>query len=216
MEVRAIKSRSLLFRFLTPAGWYLNIHLIKGDRHDFILDTGLGKYYIDQAKASLEGGKPLIIINTHHHWDHVWGNCFLEDSLCVSHVLCRDMIRSKWKETTEKHADLISGDVRMRLPDLVFENELFFPEDSVRIFYTPGHTADSVSVLDEKDMVLNAGDNIGDTNEEIVPGLDCSLAEYKKTLRKYCELDFEFCVSGHNSVLKKEALNKIADRIGGY
>jgi glyoxylase-like metal-dependent hydrolase (beta-lactamase superfamily II) len=216
MEVLAIKSRSQLFRFKTPQGWYLNIHLIKADRHDFIIDTGLGEGYISQVKAYLSDKKPAIVINTHHHWDHVWGNCFLKDALCVSHVLCRDMILSTWKETTEKHCALISGDIKIRLPDLVFKDELIFPEDAIRIFYTPGHTADSVSVLDEKDMILNAGDNIGDTAEEIVPRLDCSLPEYKRTLKKYKELDFDLCISGHNTVLNKEAIVKIADHIGGF
>ncbi|SHJ93000.1 hypothetical protein SAMN02745163_02853 [Clostridium cavendishii DSM 21758] len=48
----------------------------------------------------------------------------------------------------------------MYLPDFVFENELYFSEDKIKLFHIPGHTIDLISVLDEEDNVLLVGDNI--------------------------------------------------------
>ena len=81
----------------------------------------------------------------------------------------------------------------MCLPNLVFDGSLYFPEDGVRVFYTPGHTVDCISVFDEVDRVLNAGDNIGDTMEELVPELKTEKAVYVKTLHMYQALDVGLC-----------------------
>jgi glyoxylase-like metal-dependent hydrolase (beta-lactamase superfamily II) len=101
----------------------------------------------------------------------------------------------------------------MYLPNLVFESELYFPEDKIRIIYTPGHTIDSISVIDEEDKVINVGDNIGDNIEEIVPSIYCEKDLYIDTLLKYREVDFDTCVSGHNVILGKEVIEEILSMI---
>jgi glyoxylase-like metal-dependent hydrolase (beta-lactamase superfamily II) len=101
------------------------------------------------------------------------------------------------------------GEVEICLPNLVFEKELYFPDDKIRIIYTPGHTVDSISVIDEVEKVIHVGDNIGDTADEIVPNIYCEKDLYIDTLSKYIEMDFDTCVSGHNTILGKDVINKI-------
>ena len=55
----------------------------------------------------------------------------------------------------EKWEIYIMGEVEMCLPNLVFENAIYFPDDKIRIFHTPGHPIDSISVFDEEEKVLN-------------------------------------------------------------
>lgn len=210
MKTEIIRRRNILFTYSVPKGWDLNLHLIKGNRYNFIIDTGLGSLSVEPIKKHLEGdSKPIVVINTHYHWDHVWGNSSFPGAIIISHSLCRERIESNWEEMLEKYKDVMEGDAEMRLPDITFENELYFPEDRVRIIYTPGHTDDSVSVIDEEDRVLNAGDNIGDTVDDIVPSLDCSKEVYADTLIRYGKLDFDICVSGHNVVLNKDVIDEI-------
>lgn len=207
VKIQKVKNRGFLFTFDNSTEWDLNIHLIKGKNYNFLIDTGLGSLSIGPIKEYIDN-KPIIVINTHYHWDHIWGNGVFKDSLIISHKLCREIIDSKWDDMINKNKHYCYGDVEKTLPNLVFEKELYFPEDQIRIIHTPGHTIDSISVIDEEDHVINVGDNIGDTVEEIVPDV-CEKELYVDTLLKYKEIDFDTCISGHNVVLGKQVIETI-------
>lgn len=209
MKVTKIKNRGVLFT-QSNTGWDLNVYLIRGRIYNYIIDTGLGSLSIDPIKEYIkDDNKKTIVINTHYHWDHVWGNASLRDCIIISHELCRDMIESKWEDMMVKNNQYCYGEVEMYLPNLVFKKELYFPEDKIKLFHTPGHTLDSISVLDEKENVLLVGDNVGDSMEDIIPSIYCERDVYIKTMRKYEKIDFDTCISGHNTVLKKEVIGKI-------
>lgn len=190
------------------------MHLIQGEKNNYLIDTGLGSGSIAPVQEYIKNDpKPWIVINTHYHWDHIWGNGCFQDHTIISHTLCREIIQAKWESMIERSGRYITGEAKLCLPNLVFEKELYFPEDKIRIIYTPGHTIDSISVLDEEEKVLNIGDNIGDNMEEILPSLDCETDLYRETLKKYREMDFDTCVSGHNVVCGKEAIEKLLQSI---
>jgi glyoxylase-like metal-dependent hydrolase (beta-lactamase superfamily II) len=214
LKVQKIKNRGVLFTYTASSEWDLNIHLIMGDKYNYIIDTGLGSLSIAPIMEYIKSNnKPIIVINTHYHWDHIWGNGSFKDCIIISHKLCRETIESKWDEMMQKNKKYCDGQVEKYLPNLVFDKELYFPEDRIRIIYTPGHTMDSISVIDEKEKVVNAGDNIGDTIDEIVPSLNSEKDLYIDTLLKYREIDFDTCVSGHNVVLNKEVIEKILNKV---
>lgn len=212
LKIQKIKNRGVLFTFDNSKEWDLNLYLIMGDKYNYIIDTGLGSLSISPILTYLkDNNKPVIVIITHYHWDHIWGNHSLKDSIIISHSLCRKMIEEKWDEMLSKNKSFCHGEVEKVLPNLIFENELFFPEDEIRIVYTPGHTIDSISIIDEKEKVINVGDNIGDSVDEIVPSLDCEMDLYKETLLKYRNMDIDTCISGHNVVLGKDIFDRIVD-----
>lgn len=209
MKITKIKNRGVLFTHSNP-GWDLNVYLIMGSKYNYIIDTGLGSLSIDPIKEYIkDDNKKTIVINTHYHWDHVWGNASLRDCIIISHKLCRDMIESKWEDMMVKNNQYCYGEVEMYLPNLVFENELYFPEDKIKLFHTPGHTLDSISVLDEKENVLLVGDNVGDNMDDIIPSIYCERDVYMNTMKKYEKMDFDTCISGHNTVLKREVIGEI-------
>ncbi len=209
MEINRTGSRSIVFTYPVK-GWDLNIHLILGRKYNYIIDTGLGSLSMAPVKEYLQGNHhPVIVINTHHHWDHVWGNQAFAECTIVSHRLCRKKIETKWDEMMARNGRFVAGEAVMCLPNLVFEDTLYFPDDKIRLFYTPGHTVDSISVLDEEDGVLNAGDNVGDTMEEIVPSLEMGKGVYANMLSKYKEMDIRACVSGHNKILGYDVFDMI-------
>lgn len=214
MKIEKIKNRNILFTNSIPAGWDLNIHLIMGDKYNYIIDTGLGSSSIAPIKEYLKhNSKPIIVINTHYHWDHIWGNSSLKNCIIISHKLCREMIEVNWEEMIQRNKKYLNGEVEMYLPNLIFEKELYFPEDKIRIIYTPGHTIDSISVIDEVEKVLNTGDNIGDSIDEIVPSIYCEKDTYINTLLKYKDMNFDTCVSGHNIILERQVIDKILDML---
>jgi len=170
----------------------------------------MGSLSVAPAMEYLQSnGNQLIVINTHHHWDHVWGNHAFTECTIISHQLCRERIAAKWDKMMARNGRFAAGNVVKNLQNLVFEDMLFFPDDKMRLFYTPGHTVDSISVLDEEEGILNVGDNMGDTMDEIVPSLETEKGSHIKTLSRYKEMDVRACVSGHNKVLNNEVFDMI-------
>ncbi|WP_279537974.1 MBL fold metallo-hydrolase [Paenibacillus turpanensis] len=183
-----------------------------GDRYNYLIDTGLGSLSMAPVLEYCKNNdKSTIIINTHYHWDHIWGNHVLKDRIIVSHELCRDMIEKHWEEMLQKNNQYVYGDVGKALPTLTIKNELYFPDDQIRLLHTPGHTLDSISVLDEKDGVLHVGDNFGDSAEFLLPSLACEKDVYRNTILKYIELqkDFDAFISGHYVTNDKQVFEKI-------
>jgi glyoxylase-like metal-dependent hydrolase (beta-lactamase superfamily II) len=188
--------------------------LILGNKHNFLIDTGLGSLSVEPVQEVLNNSlKPLVVINSHYHWDHVWGNGVFKGSTIISHNLCREILEQKWEKMLEENGRYIFGTIEKELPNLTFQNELYFPEDKIKIFFTPGHTADSISVLDEQEKILNVGDNIGDNLDEIVPGLECEKDIYLNTLNIYKSIDFDTCVSSHNRLLGKDVIDLILSKL---
>ncbi len=214
MQITRVKTRHVLFTSSPESSWDLNMHLILGEKNNYLIDTGLGSDDVAEVKNYIKhDSKPLVLINTHYHWDHVWGNAYVQAMATISHIFCRQMIEEKWDEMLAKCYMLIHGKAELKLPDLVFDRELYFPEDGIRLIYTPGHTIDSISVLDEKEGVVNMGDNIGDNMEQIVPSLYCDTSYYKDTLNSYNKFDFDTCISGHNRVLGRDVVDIIKNLI---
>lgn len=181
-----------------------------GNKFNYIIDTGLGSLCVTPVLEYLgDNHKPIIVINTHYHWDHVWGNSSFSDCTIISHKLCREKIAAKWDDMMDKKKQFIKGNVQMCLPNLTFEDTLYFPDDKIKIFYTPGHTIDCISVFDEEERVINVSDNIGDSMDEIVPSIETSKDAYIDTLLKYKKMEFDTCISGHNVILGKEVFDKI-------
>lgn len=211
MEVKRVKSRGVHFAHITFDGWPLNMYLIQGERHNFIIDTGLGTPHAEEMREYLSPAKPTVIVNTHYHWDHIWGNGALPGATIAAHKHCRELIESQWDDMMRKYCEYCLGDVSMALPDLVFAEELYYPEDGVRLLYTPGHTIDSISILDEVDGVLHIGDNIGDAGEALLPGLYCDAHYFRDTLDIYDGLDFDTCVSGHTMPLGNDIVDRMRE-----
>ncbi len=213
MTIQKIKNRGIMFTEILPE-WNLNLYLIIGEKHNYIIDTGLGSLSVSPIIEYIKGdNKPIVVINSHYHWDHIWGNSSFANCTIISHKLCREIIETKWDYMIQRNKAYCSGEVSLCLPILVFDNELYFPEDKIRLIYTPGHTIDCISVLDEQEKVLFVGDNIGDDLENIIPDIDCSKDVYIDTLKKYEQLDFDTCISGHNIVLTKKVISDILSKI---
>ena len=212
MRAVKISERNIMFTKPTVYGWDLNLGLILGDKRNYVIDTGVGLSSVQPILDYIgDNKKPIAVINTHWHWDHVWGNWLFENSLIISHSLCPKLIDKTWDEYVEKNSQhVLAGHVKKKLPNLVFEDKLYFCDDGVEIFYSPGHTEDCISVYDQRDKILHAGDNIGDTDEVIVPEIDTDLETFEKLLALYSKYDFDICISGHNKPRKKDVISRMS------
>jgi cyclase len=208
MKVQKVGNRGFLFTFLDMENYPTNAYLIRGKKRFFLCDTFLGPSYmqkiVDFTKNEISD-KPFVIFNSHFHWDHIWGNCFFEDSLIVSHNLTREKIIKLSKKEISQHTLLWDKLASIKFPDCTFQEKILFPEDSVEFFYSPGHTIDSSSCLDAEDGILFVGDNL----EDPIPYLECPyLEEYDNTLRQYKLVHWEAIIPGHGPVAGQNLLNK--------
>lgn len=215
VQMQTVKNRGYLFTFDNFAEYGLNIYLIKGEKFNYIIDTGLGSKSMEPVLNYIgDDDKKVVVINTHYHWDHIWGNHACRDAVIVSHRLCHKMILAQWDGMLKHNGKYADGTVEKCLPTLVFDSQLYFPEDKIKLFYTPGHTIDGISIWDEREKVLIAGDNVGDTPEELVPELSCAKEVYRHVVSRYMALDFDLCLSGHNRILTRDEVGRIPGLIG--
>lgn len=109
-------------------------------------------------------GVPVrYVINTHHHADHCWGNCFFPGATIVSHSLCRDLLEKRGVSSLEsaRKQNQIFRQVKIVLPHLIFNSgtlSLRVGKKNLILMHTPGHSSDGISILVEEDRVLFAGD----------------------------------------------------------
>src|SRR5512136_2130792 len=63
------------------------------------------------------------IINTHHHADHTWGNCFFPGATIIAHATCRqDMLeRGQSALDTAKHQNQAFKQVKLVMPHFTFQ-----------------------------------------------------------------------------------------------
>ncbi|MCL2592911.1 MAG: MBL fold metallo-hydrolase [Defluviitaleaceae bacterium] len=213
MKITKVTARNIMFT--EPMVWNgqsinLNLGLILGNKRNYIIDTGLGSGSIEPIlKYIANDYKPIVVINTHHDFDHIWGNWVFKNSLIIAHKICADLQKNDWDNGIRRHSELANGEVRKCMPNIVFEKSMYFPDDGIEIFHSPGHTAGCISIYDTIDKVLHVGDNIGDSDEELVPHIDTDITIFKRLIEVYKQYNFNFCLSGHHEPQKKEVLTRM-------
>jgi len=207
MKPIKITNRNIMFTEPMGDDYDLNMGAILGTKHNFIIDTGLGSGSVAPVLEYIGNDtKPIIVINTHCHWDHIWGNWCFPNSLIISHKLCRELQDKHWDEAIKAYPNYIDGEVHKCIPNLTFEGSLHFPEDGISLYHTPGHSPDSISIYDAVDKVLYAGDEIGDTEDEIIPWINTDMETMQRTIDFFKTIDFDICISGHNKPQTKAVL----------
>lgn len=215
MDRQSLTERHTLFTIPFP-DWDLNIHVINGEKSCYLIDSGVGYHNIKPILDFIRGfEKPIRLINTHYHWDHVLGNQYVDAQLIISHHLCYQLIQENWAAMAKQPLPYLqeTEDVRMVLPNVLFNQRIIFAEDGIECFHTPGHSIDGISVYDHIDKIINVGDQIGDNDLEIVPELETEVAVYRKSLIKIGDIDFTRCISGHNHVQNHDVIDRILKKL---
>lgn len=140
-----------------------NTYLIYNDANEcIIIDPGC---YFDEEKEKLESFitsnnlKPVKLINTHCHLDHVFGNKFIAEKYNLK-------LHLHSKEEQMLNMAPASG-LMYNMPfdnysgEFIFLNEdedLLFGDETFKILLTPGHSPGSLSFYNEKGKFVISGD----------------------------------------------------------
>jgi cyclase len=151
-------------------------------------------------------GPVRYVINTHYHSDHTNGNYLFPEAEIIAHRLCRETL-VKWGEQSLEAAKRDTpglGEVHVRLPNVVFEHDMYIHLGDRSLFLTPlpGHSTDSIGVLIEGDKILFAGDAMLPV-PYIVWGDAGQTAHSLRTIRA---LKPESVIQGHGDLLLKGEL----------
>jgi glyoxylase-like metal-dependent hydrolase (beta-lactamase superfamily II) len=147
-------------------------YLILGDKHALLLDTGLGVGKISAVVARLTS-LPIVLINSHTHFDHVGGNAEFDEIWNRDLPFSRKNMRgersvySRDVLAPERLCGALPRDVNpatftirpWKSTHLLHDGERIDPGGRIlEVLFTPGHTPDSLSLLDRGNGLLFTGD----------------------------------------------------------
>lgn len=186
MKVEKYGRRTRIATFDELEEYDTSVFILEGKKKIYIIDTFCGIESMEKVKVLIGDriNKEIIVINTHFHWDHIWGNCVFENNIIVSSLLTKKMIEEKWEEEYKENKKYIQGEAVKKLPNLTFEGKIVFEEDGIEIFQSPGHTIDSITIYDRIDNTLIVGDNL---ERPLVYVESNDLKGYITTLERYKE-----------------------------
>ena len=157
------------------------------------------------------------IINTHHHADHSWGNCFFPGAYVISHELCRKEMEEQGFEALKTAAehDQQFKQTKLVLPHFTFSEgtvNLEVGKKTLQLFHTPGHSFDSIAILVVEDRILFAGDAVLP-----VPFIaDGSIELMRESLYKIRDLSLENIIQGHGDVILRGEVQSSVDENLAY
>ena len=149
---------------------------IEGDDKAILLDTGTGTFDIPGFIAANFGDKPYDVVLTHGHVDHAGGmfqfdKVYLHEAdyeLALGNTVeerqgyVQMMLDSSGGLYAVKPEDVIGGeDTHADAPEFLPLNEgdvFDLGGRTLEVYFTPGHTAGSCSLLDRENRILFSGD----------------------------------------------------------
>jgi glyoxylase-like metal-dependent hydrolase (beta-lactamase superfamily II) len=160
-----------------PKYWQENVsYLLIGTRRALLFDTGPGIYSIREQVRRLTS-LPVIAIPSHLHFDHVGDLEEFADVRLIDKPELRAQVHDGYFVEPPKQY-MLRTDFKYRVHDWIKDGQTIdLGGHTVRLIGTPGHTPDSVSVIDPDGMRLFTGDLVNRVASlYAVPGSDVAAA----------------------------------------
>ena len=196
------------------------LHLIDGPEKALLVDTGVGIGDLKGLVRHLIGDKPLYVVNTHEHWDHVMGNSQFPAVWC--HPRGAEFVRSNYMQPDMwdrfLHSDGRGGEMGYTAEDFIpcRPYELLTCEEGhifdlggghlVEVLHTPGHAPGGLSFLDRKNRILFSGAMHSGNTLITAAEYDTEMStveSFLESLERLCSRcgdDFDCVYAGHEIV----------------
>jgi cyclase len=156
-----------LFAWVQPdGGWCLsNAGVITDSGQCVLVDTAATRARataLRDAVTAVAPAGPRVVVNTHHHGDHVFGNgVFAGQAAIVAHERCRSEMAEAGLGLQGLWPDVDWGVDELTLPSLTFASrlDLYAGDLQVELLHAgPAHTTNDVVAWVPEHRVLFAGD----------------------------------------------------------
>lgn len=174
------------FALAEPYSWAKNVnYLIAGTDRALLLDAGVGFYDIRPVVKQLTD-LPITFLPSHLHYDHTGQGSYERIALVdLPHLRDRaeeGMFAPNWGE----HLGVAEGlePATWKIDEWVKPgSDIDLGERKLTLFYTPGHTDNSISLLDRTNDVMFTGDYMSAGNiSAYYPG--ASMGDYLQSAHK--------------------------------
>ncbi len=186
---------------------HANLYFIKGDNCNLLIDTGTGLIDIKRIIKKISKNK-TIVVNTHSHYDHIGCNYIFD--IVKIHKLGVKNLRNPSNEDTlinlfnkndliTEPRDFVEYKVlpTRKIEFLKNGDVINLGNFSFKIVFTPGHSNDSVCLLDENNEIIFCGDTVYDGSIYYLKNIE----QYKNSLKKLLKLKIKTAFPGHNKIL---------------
>ncbi len=202
MKIKTIKSKFMRGSF--DQNTYV---LIKG-KEAIIIDAGAE---IEDVKNALQGAKVLAILITHLHFDHIWNiEKYLKEFDADIFIVSGH--QNYFDDSKLNASFMIRKDMHFNVSEKRLKNyakKLNIGSFNIDVFFTPGHSADSVCLLIENDLF--SGDTVFDDGIGRTDLFDSSNEDMKNSLKFIKTINFDFAYPGHfNSTDRAKILKTIS------
>lgn len=199
-------------------------YLVIGEKKAALIDTGNG---IGDIKKIVDGltDLPVMVLNTHTHGDHIGGNKDFDMIAAFETEFSHD--RADKGQSREQMGHYLDGDMVWKPlpPGLDRENWKIHPfkvtqwlkdgdvidlgGKKLEILHTPGHTPDSICILDRANKVFWTGDSFYPA-PIYVYAPTTNLDQFIESFRKMTELipEYEWVMPSHNEPKMEKHLIK--------
>jgi cyclase len=178
-----------------------------------LIDTAATQARARRLRAEVERvapGGPDIVVNTHFHGDHVFGNAqFAQRATIIAHELTRSDMVEAGLGLCHLWPSVDWGEPKLVPPDVTFQDTLSLRVGDLTVVLLqvgPAHTASDVVAWVPERKVLFTGDVVwsGVTPYVLMGSVECSLL----ALDGLRSLGAEVVVSGHGTVAGPEVLDE--------
>lgn len=170
-------------------------YLVIGDEKALLIDTMNGYTNLNKAVRELTD-KPVMVVNTHGHPDHVFGNIYFDEAF----INPKDIPMAKSFLESERFVQFCKekGGAVPEFREIKGGDVIELGGKTLEIYEIPGHTPGGILLLLKEDRILFTGDSV---NHHLWMQLDGCLpiSEYVKKLDDvmFLENEADFILHGH-------------------
>ncbi len=181
------------------------------DEKIVVIDSGNGSNFEKIEENLKNHGVSIedvdILINTHHHFDHIGGNQrIIQKSRCD---LMASSSTSKYIEEGDDEKTLASrfgSSIKpLKVSRVLYDGDkISFGDSYLEVITTPGHTDGDICLFEPRDNLLFSGDTIFKRG---IGRLDLPTAKPEmmvNSIEKLLELEVEKIYPGHGEVVNKK------------
>ncbi len=168
-------------------------YIVVGNNKAAVIDTMYGSENVQNVVRTVTD-LPLLVINTHGHLDHVYGNAYFDEVYIHPDDVSLAELSYSYPQYQNMSANL--KDVTFKTTE---EGDSFdLGGTTLEVYDIPGHTQGGICILDREDRVLFTGDSI---NRHCWMQLDSctSMEDFYLSLQRLSIIrnDYDYILHGH-------------------